>query len=298
MAARVDARNGTFEFQGQTYSLSGIPSERRVQSIGELSSEERAKGGLVRQQMMDRVMVVPVGVLSASRESYSFGNVVGQLARTRLSGKPLLERPLTICEVGIGSGVLSLGMELRKKVKEGRVRLIGTDKSPEAVDIALVNAGLNGVPIEIRQTDVLENIGEEFGEVDIVVCSPPWHSPDLADIRQGDFMPREALDGGEKGLEFCRKLAEQTADLTGGEGVLAVRLGPNMLSQVRSIVQEAMHPKDELVIRRSADAGLRSNEAAGYIGGDLTGYKPVDAGIGHRMRTGGRINTLQVARIE
>lgn len=103
-----------------------------------------------------------------------------------------------------GSGCLAIG--LKKRFPE--LRVVGTDLSEKALQVARQNAAANDVEVEFRQGDLLEAVkGEKF---DYLLCNPPYLSDhDFQTISREvrDFEPKMALVGGKTGLEFYEKLS-------------------------------------------------------------------------------------------
>jgi release factor glutamine methyltransferase len=62
--------------------------------------------------------------------------------------------------------------------------------------------------VEFIRSDLFQNVQSKY---DVIVCNPPYikrgHLENL-EIEVKDFEPRLALDGGEDGLDFYRKIIE------------------------------------------------------------------------------------------
>ena len=120
------------------------------------------------------------------------------------------EAELRILDLGTGTGAiaLSLAMELP------RVRVLGVDKSAEAVELATENANLSGMHsrVEFRTSDWFSEIEEER-KFDLIVSNPPY----LTDVEMQtaqpevkDFEPRTALFAEESGLSDLKKIIEES----------------------------------------------------------------------------------------
>ncbi len=108
-----------------------------------------------------------------------------------------------------------------------RANVVLSDISEEALALARENAALNGVRerVSFACGDLLEasltETGGPLGRFDIICCNPPYIPGAeigglMPEVR--DHEPRLALDGGEDGLDFYRRLA---ADLSGRDGKTA-----------------------------------------------------------------------------
>jgi release factor glutamine methyltransferase len=123
----------------------------------------------------------------------------------------LRDRPgaeLGVADLGTGSGciAITLGAEVPG------MRVVATDVSPAALEVAGTNAASLGVEvafIECSWADSLE------GAYDLIVSNPPYvTTEELAavdrDVR--DFEPRGALLGGDDGLDAYRSLLSSIRD--------------------------------------------------------------------------------------
>ena len=108
---------------------------------------------------------------------------------------------LTLCEVGVGSGAVSvvLAQQLPK------ARLIGVDISEAALEVASRNVEAFGVEerIELRLSDLLANVPET---VDVLVSNPPYVAVDAKLERSLDYEPMTALFGGVTGMDVIARL--------------------------------------------------------------------------------------------
>jgi len=123
----------------------------------------------------------------------------------------LRDRPgaaLRVADLGTGSGciAITLGAELPG------LRLVATDVSAAALDVARGNAAALGVEVEFVECSWADTLDGSF---DLVVSNPPYvTTAELAavdrDVR--DFEPRGALLGGEDGLDAYRALLGSIRD--------------------------------------------------------------------------------------
>jgi release factor glutamine methyltransferase len=152
------------------------------------------------------------------------------------------EKAELIVEAGCGSGALlvSLAREL------GAGRFCAIDSSPDALWVARQNAKRYGVAGKIlfRRGDLLASLrgpGWE-GNLDLVVSNPPYiprgEIPDLSpDIRL--YEPRMALDGGEDGLSFYRRLIPQAARFLRAGGWLIMEMGQGQSKAIRGLFTQS-----------------------------------------------------------
>lgn len=131
-----------------------------------------------------------------------------------------------------GSGCI--GIALKKKFPQLHVTL--SDISEKAVALAKENSRLNEVEVEVLQGDLLKPF--EGRKTHYFVCNPPYISEaeylDL-DKEVRDFEPKQALVGGETGLEFYRRLAADLNMYMHPEGKAWFEIGTKQGEDVKSL---------------------------------------------------------------
>ncbi len=143
-----------------------------------------------------------------------------ELALARVRGalsaapRPAGTRPFRVLDVGTGSGavVVALARTLRRTGYGEAVRFTASDRSQDALALAVENAVSHGVAdlIDFRVADLLDPAIEVDGPIDLVVANLPYiPSAVLPQLPvAASFEPREALDGGSDGLDLVRRLLE------------------------------------------------------------------------------------------
>jgi len=111
------------------------------------------------------------------------------------------DAPVTLCEVGVGSGAVSVVLAQHLQ----RARIIGVDISDEALGVASRNVEASGLQerIELRRSDLLENVPET---IDVLVSNPPYVAEDAQLERNLDYEPDLALFGGKEGMDVIERL--------------------------------------------------------------------------------------------
>ena len=132
-------------------------------------------------------------------------------------GNPAL---LDLCT---GSGCV--GLSLASLAPDAKVTL--ADVSREALYVARRNMHALGVKAELKQGDLFAAVGRD--RFDVIVSNPPYIPRRELDGLQREvrFEPRMALDGGEDGLDFYRRIAAEAPDHLnpGGSLYLEVVIG-------------------------------------------------------------------------
>lgn len=147
------------------------------------------------------------------------------------------EAPLRILDLCTGSGciLLSLLHELRNAGG------LGTDLSGEALEAARENAVRLGLQerAAFRQGDLWEPVGDE--RFDLIVSNPPYVPTDVIptlepEVRCGE--PYAALDGGEDGLVFYRRILKEAAGHLKPSGIIIVESGFDEAAQISALMQD------------------------------------------------------------
>ncbi|XP_078178116.1 RNA methyltransferase family protein [Carex rostrata] len=115
-------------------------------------------------------------------------------------------------DLGTGSGALAVAIgKLMDGESKGRV--LGTDVSPVAVEVARFNVqryGLEG-KVEIRQGAWFEPLEDMKGKIAGIVSNPPYiPTSDLPGLQPevGWYEPKLALDGGKDGIDHLLSICE------------------------------------------------------------------------------------------
>ncbi|MFB9377544.1 methyltransferase [Kineococcus gynurae] len=114
----------------------------------------------------------------------------------------------SVLDVGTGCGVQALHASRHAR------RIVATDTSERALDLAAVNAALNGLELDLRAGSLLEPVrpGERF---DLVVSNPPF----VITPRTGAVPTYEYRDGGMAGDSLVATLVGGLEDVLAPGGV-------------------------------------------------------------------------------
>jgi release factor glutamine methyltransferase len=141
----------------------------------------------------------------------------------------------SVLDIGTGSGCIALAIARH----QATAQLTATDISGEALALARKNAEILGLSARIRfvQGDLFEPVREL--KFDLIASNPPYVSADelprlMKEVR--DFEPRLALDGGPDGLEFYRRLIDETPTHLNSGGRLLLEIGATQEEAVREML--------------------------------------------------------------
>lgn len=146
------------------------------------------------------------------------------------------DRVLDMC-TGSGCIILSL-MKYKNNIKG-----VGADISPEALLVAKDNAErlkdeING-SISFIQTDLFENINDRF---DVILSNPPYIRSGEIPLLQNEVREHDpvlALDGGDDGLVFYRRIIGEAHNYLEDEGRLIMEIGFDQAAEVMELLEEA-----------------------------------------------------------
>jgi len=154
-----------------------------------------------------------------------------------LAQVPDRSAPLRLLELGVGSGCLLLTLLAELPNAQGA----GVDISPAALAVAKQNASALGLAACCALVEGDWSRAAE-GRFDIVLSNPPYipsHDIERLEPEVARYEPRLALDGGDDGLHFYRRLAADLPRLLMGGGLVAVEIGQGQGSAVGRLFQEA-----------------------------------------------------------
>jgi release factor glutamine methyltransferase len=129
-----------------------------------------------------------------------------QQAVAYLRARPGAE--LRVADLGTGSGCIAITLA----AEVPGMRVIGTDVSPAALDVARANAASLGVDVAFVECSWA---GALDGQFDLIVSNPPYvTTAELEGVDRDvrDFEPHTALLGGEDGLDAYRALLTSVRD--------------------------------------------------------------------------------------
>ncbi len=163
--------------------------------------------------------------------------IVEEMIRAVNSRGSSVRGRLRILDLCAGSGCLALAFA--KQFENAEVTAI--DSSERALDYARENARINGIKnAAFLKGDLYDLVkGRRF---DVIASNPPYvKRADLKGLPPEivEWEPVEALDGGEDGLEFYRKILACSADYLAHRGFLIFELGYGEARDVIEIAEES-----------------------------------------------------------
>lgn len=141
-----------------------------------------------------------------------------------------------ILDICCGSGCI--GISLASFIEKAAVTML--DISDKAIEVTAKNAKLNNVTgrVTVKKCDILSEYPDK--KYDIIVSNPPYIETAVIDALQTevkDHEPRLALDGGEDGLVFYRRITDIAPQMLNENGILAFEIGFNQGAAVKELMK-------------------------------------------------------------
>ncbi len=214
----------------------------RLGMANELTKEQEQR---MASLLLSRAKRQPLQYLTG--EQYFYG------LRFEVNESVLIPRPETeeLCQWGIsflqrmekpqaldlctGSGAIAVTLQQQCPTAQ----VTASDLSEKALATARRNAAQNGVQVRFLQGDLWEAV--EGMAFDLILSNPPYIPSADCELLQAEVMhePRMALDGGQDGLDFYRRIARGAADHLRPGGMIAVELGIGEAQAVAKLFEEA-----------------------------------------------------------
>ncbi|MDD5986602.1 MAG: peptide chain release factor N(5)-glutamine methyltransferase [Eubacteriales bacterium] len=163
----------------------------------------------------------------------------------RLDTEVVVEKAEAMCKARRGDLILDLcsgsgaiGIALAARIPKSKVTCV--DQDAKAVALTQKNAAAAGVKINVRQGDLFEPVKRK--KYNLIVTNPPYIPSGviptlMPEVR--DYEPMQALDGGEDGLDFYRRIIAEAPDHLKKEGVLVLEIGHDQKNAVEDLLLDS-----------------------------------------------------------
>jgi len=218
------AATGMSEANVLAFQEKPVPAEAGARYLGYV--ERRRKGEPVayilgRKEFYGIELEVDAAVLIPRPET----ELLVDLAITR--------KPASVLDLGTGSGAIALALKRHLPA----TRVVATDASAEALEVARRNGARLGLDVDWRQGAWFDPVvGERF---EAIVANPPYVKAGDPHLAQLQFEPMMAITSGADGLDAMREVAcGASAHLLPG-GWLLVEHGVEQQDAVRELLEAA-----------------------------------------------------------
>ena len=180
----------------------------------------------------------PVAYLMGKREFYGVEIAVGPgVLIPRTDTETVVEETLRLIEgveaphiadVGCGSGAIAVALAVARP----DAVVYALDLAPRALELTALNAAANGVAgrVQVLESDLLAALP---APVHVIAANLPYVRSDempTLDPEVRLFEPREALDGGEDGMELVRRLLDESGARLHPGGAAALEMDPRQIA--------------------------------------------------------------------
>ena len=216
-------------------------SRSMLQFVEQFSSDEMSK---IMNAVEKRLKHIPLGYIFG--KSYFFGRefkVDENVLIPRQDTEILIEKicddikskkeNVSVLDIGTGSGAIAITIQ-----KETGANVVAVDVSDGALEIAKHNANKLEADVEFVKSNLFENVKEQF---DFIVSNPPYIESSVIETLDDEVKLNEpilALDGGEDGLDFYRKIVEQSPKYLNKGGKLYFEIGYNQADALKQLMKD------------------------------------------------------------
>lgn len=143
----------------------------------------------------------------------------------------------SVLDLCCGSGAIGISMACLIP----RIKVTATDISAPALALAEENAKSNKVKKKMKflQGDLFQAVKEK-SRFDLIITNPPYIKTDTITQLQREiqnYEPRLALDGGEDGLAFYRRIVPEAAAHLKKKGLLYMEIGYDQGQAVKALLE-------------------------------------------------------------
>lgn len=141
-------------------------------------------------------------------------------------------------EIGCGTGIVSITIDL-----ESDIDVAGLDISPQAIKNTTINKNKFNSNIKIIESDLFDKVNDKF---DIIYSNPPYIKTkeiENLQVEVREHEPRLALDGGEDGLVFYRKIVKESNNYLKENGFLVLEIGYDEGNEVLQLMKDKFDVK-------------------------------------------------------
>lgn len=166
-----------------------------------------------------------------------------------------------VLDLCTGSGAVAVAVAC-EAAKSKTITVVGADISDDALDVARENARINKANVTFVKADLFDGVRGKF---DLITINPPYiKSADIAglDREVRDYEPHLALDGGEDGLLYYRRIAERIRRYIVRGGMCIMECGEDQAQEIIRIFRETARCDFAMVVRD--DAGIERIVKIGF----------------------------------
>jgi len=161
-----------------------IPADKLDSIITRLNDHESVQYILGKAWFYGRAFKVKKGVLIPRPET----ELIAEIILKHYPG----DRVIRVLDLGTGSGCIPVTLAAERPLWE----VLAADISPVALDVARFNAEVHQAKVHLMECDMLAEIPDDIGAIDVLVSNPPYIPYSERETMQPqvvDYEPHEAL---------------------------------------------------------------------------------------------------------
>lgn len=229
-------------------SVDETDAEWIVSIVTGIKRSELGGDSRVKSSHIDKIDELAAERIKGKPLSYVLGNADFYGYEIKVDERVLIPRPETeelvsevlkvvkntdkVLDLCTGSGAIALVIN-----KKSGASVTATDISEAALEVAKENFKQFDAAVETRLIDLYGDLSEKF---DIIVSNPPYiktEEIDTLDKEVKDYEPRIALDGGEAGLDFYRRICEGAKQRLSEHGKLFLEAGYGEAEEIKKMLE-------------------------------------------------------------
>ena len=229
-------------------SVDETDAEWIVSIVTGIKRSELGGDSRVKSSHIDKIDELAAERIKGKPLSYVLGNSDFYGYEIKVDERVLIPRPETeelvsevlkvvkntdkVLDLCTGSGAIALVIN-----KKSGASVTATDISEAALEVAKENFKQFDAAVETRLIDLYGDLSEKF---DIIVSNPPYiktEEIDTLDKEVKDYEPRIALDGGEDGLDFYRRICEGAKQRLNEHGKLFLEAGYGEAEEIKKMLE-------------------------------------------------------------
>ena len=229
-------------------SVDETDAEWIVSIVTGIKRSELGGDSRVKSSHIDKIDELAAERIKGKPLSYVLGNADFYGYEIKVDERVLIPRPETeelvsevlkvvkntdkVLDLCTGSGAIALVIN-----KKSGASVTATDISEAALEVAKENFKQFDAAVGTRLIDLYGDLSEKF---DIIVSNPPYiktEEIDTLDKEVKDYEPRIALDGGEDGLDFYRRICEGAKQRLNEHGKLFLEAGYGEAEEIKKMLE-------------------------------------------------------------
>ncbi len=239
-----EKENASFDADAILCEVCGITKDRLLMGDFPVSEAQQEKSLALTKR---RARGEPLQYLLKTWEFYGLSFAVGPgVLIPRQETETLVEQALTVIGsrqatvLDLCAGTGCVGIAIATHAPNVSVTVI--ENAPSAISFLRRNVAKNAPSVRVLTGDIFSfDTVRKAGNADVIVCNPPYLSREDMHSLQPEvaFEPKEALFGGEDGLDYYRRLPSFWLPVLRTGGSLLVEIGAGQSEAVRELLERA-----------------------------------------------------------